>query len=360
MRVGVNGRVFSVSEPGGSPVAGINLTKHLAQIDGIEVVVFGHGNLREQFEAASIVSSYLPVNSQVYGIVWEQTVLRRLVRKYDIDVLLCPNNNGVLTECSVPVVTWLHDIFTYKGDVPIAYKILQRFRFPRVLSASDAVATVSEFTKSEIQNEFSVAEEKLSVVPNGVQDIFHSQESTPLALPDKYILFVGNLNTRKNIPVLIESFRILKKDHRLPHKLVIIGPGEKSFYNYPIDEVNQEGIEVLGYVDTLELKYAYKQADVFLFPSLYEGFGMVALEAMACGTPVVAGDRASLPEVLGEGALLVDPEDTTAIATAVERVLSEESLRESLVERGYKQTEKYTWDRAAEKMGAVLEEVVDL
>ena len=356
MRVGINARVFSVSEPGGSPVAGINLTEEILKSDRVETVLFGNNDLNQRFPKAEVVSSYFPVNSQMYGVVWEQTVLRQIIKKHDIEALLCPNNNGIIIKPDTHMLTWLHDIYTYKGDVATSYKLLQRLRMPRVLSNSDTIVAVSEFTKSEIVDTFGTPEEKISVVPNGVQNVFFGDDSTPVGLPDEYLLYVGDLNTRKNIPRLIEAFNELRSEYGIPHDLVLIGPESKSFYNYPIVDVDNDDIHNFGFVSKLELKYAYENAAVFLFPSLYEGFGMAALESMACGTPVVAGNRASLPEVLDNAAILVNPEDPSKIAEETYNLLVDQQLRSKLVRRGSDRASQYTWKKSANRMIDIIEQ----
>jgi glycosyltransferase involved in cell wall biosynthesis len=132
------------------------------------------------------------------------------------------------------------------------------------------------------------------------------------------------------------------KEYDISHKLVLVGKNENNIFgSIPFDK---ENVTVTGYVTEGELKYAYEQADVFLFPSVHEGFGLPPLEAMACGTPVVASSAASLPEVVGDAGILINPEDTEEFANAILRIIQNNDHRNDLVEKGYRRTKTFTWE----------------
>lgn len=354
MKIGVNARVFSVSEPGGAGQAAISLVRALADRSDTELTLFGHGSIDSEFDLP-VKDTGFYYDSQVYGFIWEQTVLPYLVEKSCVDVFLCANMNGPIRSIDTPVVTFVHDVFRYIGDVSLFDKVQQHIRLPLILSNSDEIVTVSEFSKSEINKHLGVSRGEISIVQNGIDQMFLTDESaTCIDLPKDYLLFVGGKNARKNIPGLLESFHILINEFGIGEELVIIGPSERSFHNYPLEDIDQENVHLPGFVTQAELKFAYENAKVFVFPSFYEGFGMAPLEAMACGTPVVASDRASMPEVLDDAAELVDPTHPQKIAEAVNRLLVDSEYRNTLSQKGKQRAQRFSWDRSAEKLMYIL------
>jgi glycosyltransferase involved in cell wall biosynthesis len=175
-------------------------------------------------------------------------------------------------------------------------------------------------------------------------------------LPDQFILYEGNIEPRKNLIRLFRAFAQLD----VPHKLVIVGA--KGWKYQPIfDEVRRLGIgkDILftGFVDDVDLPSVYAMADAFVFPSLYEGFGLPPLEAMAAGCPVVCSGTTSLPEVVGNAAILINPYDVQEIATAMKEVLSNARLRDDMICAGKKRAKQFSWDKAAKQTLEVYEEV---
>jgi glycosyltransferase involved in cell wall biosynthesis len=229
---------------------------------------------------------------------------------------------------------------------------------PRAASAADAVVTVSTFSKRELLDTLDVPPSAVHVVYNGIDPLFLSgDEGSPLDLSEPYILFVGAMNPRKNVARLVEAFDRAKRRLDLPHELVLIGPTDKAIFKR-IDVATTDGIVLPGFVAEAELKYVYTNADAFVYPSLYEGFGLPPLEAMACGTPVVTSNVSSLPEVVGDAAELVDPTSVATISDGIERVLTDDVYRHNLVQRGYERSETFSWERAGERTLSVLQSVV--
>lgn len=232
---------------------------------------------------------------------------------------------------------------------------------PRAVARAHRVLADSENTKRDLIELLRVAEEKISVVPAGVETRFRPVRDTiRLAevqkrynLPDWFILSVGTLEPRKNLTRLITAYAQMRRQTGLPHALVLAGkPG--WLYEGIYDQVTQEGLEdhvrFTGFIDDADLPALYTLADLLAFPSLYEGFGLPPLEAMACGTPVVCSNNSSLPEAVGSAALLVDPTDVDGLADAMARVLGNASLRARLGDLGRAQAARFTWDAAARKL----------
>ncbi|MGQ9491757.1 MAG: glycosyltransferase family 4 protein [Anaerolineae bacterium] len=232
---------------------------------------------------------------------------------------------------------------------------------PRSVARACRVLADSESTKADLVELLGVEAEKISVVPAGVDARFRPVRDTlKLAqvrqryrLPEWFILFVGTLEPRKNLPRLITAYAQMRRHTGLPHQLVIAGkPGwlYEGIYEQVVKEGLSENVHFIGFVADDDLPALYTLADLLAFPSLYEGFGLPPLEAMACGTPVVASNRASLPATIGSAGLLVDPEDTDALADALARVLGNASLRIRLADLGRAQAARFTWQAAAERL----------
>jgi glycosyltransferase involved in cell wall biosynthesis len=234
--------------------------------------------------------------------------------------------------------------------------------------AARKVIAVSDATKDDLVQTLHVPAGKIAVVHHGVRpDLRRPPEPviaatlTRLAIPRPYILFLGTVQPRKNLQRLIRSFRRVVAAG-LPHALVIAG--RLGWLAEPIQaEVAAQGltgrVHFTGYVADDDVPTLYAGADAFAFPSLYEGFGMPALEAMACSVPVVASNTTSLPEIVGDAGLLVDPLDEAAIADALIAVLRDDTLRARLIAAGTTRVSRFSWERCARETLAVLEAMSD-
>lgn len=232
---------------------------------------------------------------------------------------------------------------------------------PRSVERAARVLADSESTRRDLVDLLGVPEEKICVVPAGVEPRFRPVRDTVRLsavrsrydLPQWFILSVGTLEPRKNLARLIAAYAQLRRQTGLPHALVIAGR-EGWLYQGIYEQVAKEGlaehVRFTGFVADDDLPALYTLADLLAFPSLYEGFGLPPLEAMACGTPVVASNNSSLPEAVGAAALLVEAEDGEALADAMARVLGNANLRVRLADLGRAQAARFTWDAAARKL----------
>lgn len=230
---------------------------------------------------------------------------------------------------------------------------------------SEKVIAVSEFTSREVHELLQVPTEKICVVPcapSFAPGIVPLQElSKKYGIDTPYLLYVGTIEPRKNLVRLIRAFERLKRETGITHQLVLAGGNgwnNEEIYCTAMDSPYAKDILFIGFVSAEEKNALYQNADVFVFPSLYEGFGIPPLEAMHFGCPVVTSDAASLPEVVGSAACLVNPLDDVSIAEGIFRVLHDEDYRKSLVAEGSRQEKKYTWDASAAKLTRLCREIL--
>lgn len=218
------------------------------------------------------------------------------------------------------------------------------------------IIVVSSFTATELQKYLGLPAERFCVVHQGVSPDFHPHTQAESAAirqrflreGERMLLHVGHTQPRKNLPTLLQALALLRQQG-IQGILVQIGGQADASQKQLVQELELEQVvHFVGYVPDQDLATFYSAADVFVFPSLYEGFGMPVLEAMACGTPVVASNAASLPEVVGDAALTVDPRDAEGLAEAIERVLSDLALAAELRQRGLVRAGRFTWERTAQ------------
>lgn len=363
MKIGINGAILCTPEPGGVARVAIEISKQLAKKSD-QTLIFSHDLSKERLDGIPVDSFGYLSQSRSFGLLWEQLVLPIKSRQKDIDVLYSPTPYVPLPPTPCPCVITIHDVSSLQEYSAGWYNEYEKISLPILSDRADVVLTISEFSKSEIHSKLNIPEQDIRVVPNGVSDHFFSNDSegASISLPDKYILYVGSVGKRKNVSGLIESFRYLKSNRNIPHKLVLIGPEDDSTNTSGIVSDNFESAENsiirFGYLPKTKLKKAYTAADLFVFPSLYEGFGIPPLEAMACETPVVASDQTAIPEVLGSAAKYVDPYDTEDMAEGIYEVLTNEELEKTLIQRGRERAEQFRWENSADQLMEILTDIV--
>lgn len=272
------------------------------------------------------------------------------------------------TDHLLPYFRRIRTVFTLHDLIPLLFpefhlplnRWFLNLMFPRFLRRADAIVAVSECTKKDAIRIYGTPEEKITVIYNGVDARFHPVRDAETLrrvraayrLPEAYILYVGTIEPRKNLARLLDAYHALRQAG-YPHKLAIVGA--KGWLYQPVfDRIAALGLqdEVIfpGYIADEDLPAVYSGAALFAFPSLYEGFGIPPLEAMACGVPTLVSDTSSLPEVVGDAALQVSPTDTGAIKAGMERILSDAALARQLAGRGPERARMFTWDKAARQL----------
>jgi glycosyltransferase involved in cell wall biosynthesis len=359
MKLGISGRTFTFAEPGGAAQMGVKQARELSGHVG-DLTVFGHDNIRDHLEGVTVESTGYVVDSLAFGLVWEQVLLPSIGARRDLDVLYCPNTYCPATATSFGKVITVHGLPSFRGYSSGPYARFRRAVLPRVVRAADEVVVVSEYLREELIDRFDVDPGDVRVVYNAVDPVYlDGSGGRPIpGLPEKYILYVGAMSENKNVEGVVRAFQILKERWDLGHKLVLIG----SMSNFTISSVDMEefgeNIFLPGYVhDERKLKYAYENADVFVFPSFYESFGLPPLEAMACGTPVVVSNGTALPEISGEAAHQVDPDNIEQIAEVIQRIVSDDQYARELADAGKERAAEFTWKSTIDRLEAILREV---
>jgi len=233
---------------------------------------------------------------------------------------------------------------------------------------ADAIIAISEHTKKDLVNIAGAPEELVTVTPLAADpDLRPVTDKSTLdkvrrkyKLPADYILFLGSLEPRKNVAALIKAYAGLAEGYKKKYHLVIAGA--RGWLNSPVhDTIKKFGLldktNFPGYVDREDLSALYSMADCFVYPSLYEGFGLPVLEAMACGAPVITSNTSSMPEVAGSAALLINPLDEGELTTALEKILANKPLREEMRKKGFIQEKKFSWERCAAETLEVYKKV---
>lgn len=288
-----------------------------------------------------------------HGHAWEQLDLPTFLRRSGSPLLL-----GLATTGPVryrPQIVAHHDITYVRHPESFArsFRLLYRVLIPSVLRSSARVITVSDFSAAEIAQHYRVPRSKLRIVPNAVSPGFVGPGSAhDEGVP--YLLAVSSPNRHKNFGALLAAFR----DAELTHirRLVIVGSQGRAFHSAASGRL-EDNVRFLGRVGDADLASLYRGATAFAFPSLYEGFGIPPLEAQGLGTPVLASRSASLPNVLGDSALWVDPRDVDDIRRGIERLDRDEELRIELSRRGQLNAQRFSWSASARMVADVVDEV---
>jgi glycosyltransferase involved in cell wall biosynthesis len=333
-----------------------NLLSHFAVSD-IQFVVFCQD---EEKDAIPLSDSFTLVSANMNPLASHgRAPFRNLVEKSGVDLLHVPSP-WAPTPLSVPLVSTVHDVtpLLYPRSLPQILRLRYKRQLGRTLQEARRVITVSQISFSALSAYAGVDAAKVRVIHNGVSERFRPQTApeTLLAvrrrygLPERFVFWVGDFRPEKNLAFLIQGWARLHKKLPDPLPLVLAGAQTGDFPKVK-KEVDRHGIEgsVLfpGFIRDDDLPALYSAATVFVFPSLYEGFGLPPLEAMACGTPCVVSNSSSLPEVTGSAALLFNPTSLDDFESCMLRVLTEPELYERLRQDGLRQSTLFPWSKAA-------------
>ncbi len=347
-----------------------NLLRQLARLDAdSEYVLFCRKEDRDALAALGPNFRISVDSASPYSVREQASIPAHLMRER-VDVYHSPHYVlPPLVPCRavVTIHDCIHLMFPQYLPNRLAYAYAKMFMW-WAAHRSARVLTVSEASKRDILHYFDIPRDKVTVIHNGIDERFRvpppesevHRVRERFQLQEQFILYAGNVKPHKNVERLIDAFHILHTNGFEHLKLLIIGSDiskyatlRRAIHTHDLHKY----VRFLGFVSDETLAALYRLAAVFVFPSLYEGFGFPPLEAMASGTPVVASNLSSLPEVLGDAALLVDPYDANAIADAIRRVLLDDSLRRDLSARGLKKVQDYSWEEAARRVRQIYDEV---
>jgi glycosyltransferase involved in cell wall biosynthesis len=290
------------------------------------------------------------------AFVWDQWQLPQALNKEGIDVFYSPYYKiPLLKPCRTisAILDLMYLTFEpyYKG-LPIWAKLYYSIFGKAFAKRADVILTCSLYSKGEIKQVYGIADQKIKVIPLSVSDIYYP-EAGPVPVDGRYILYVGNFKLHKNVSNIIKAFALIAAD--FPDlKLVLAGPKEHT-YEILETQVNEYGLTqrvvFLGKITEKDNpRFLYSKAKLVIMPSWFEGFGLPALEAMACGVPVVAANTTSIPEVVKDAGLLVSPDDTRAMADAIKLILNDEDLRKKIIAKGLEYSKEYKPSSIARQM----------
>lgn len=350
MKIFVNSR-FLTQKITGSQRFAIEISKQIKKLSPDRFVFIAPRNVIHKELAKELDVKIAGINT---GHIWEQIDLPLYLKNQGYPLLLNLVNtapiyyeNKIIT---IMDVSWKHFPNTFSKNFYIWYKFL----IPKILKSSKFIFTLSEFSKNDLKTQFNIEGSKIEIISCAVSDNFKYLNLQR----EKVILSVASLQPYKNIEGLVKSFILLKSNGKFSDfKLVLIGGyNKKVFADTNIFELskNRDDIIFTGYLSDEKLVEYYNKAFLFAFPSFFEGFGIPPLEAMSCGCPCVVSNVASLPEVCGDAAYYVNPYSIEDIAGGIEKVLSDENLREDLIKKGFENVKRFSWEESAKKFLGVI------
>jgi glycosyltransferase involved in cell wall biosynthesis len=369
MRIGIDATALP-PRPVGAGNYIIELIRYLERLDGAdEFVIFAQPHGRELIGVPARPGFEWVLTSErspAQRLVWEQAAFPRLVARARLHLLHSPHYTRPLSLPCASVVTF-HDMTFFL--FPHLHTLSKRLYFPQAirLSARKANALIadSESTRQDAIRLLGISPERIYTVPLGVSPAFHpvldAQQFQVVrqrySLPERFILYVGLVEPRKNLPMLLHAYQRLQEQFHIQAAgdtppLVIVGR-----FGWNVEHVFElvdalkikEKVHFSGYIPAEDLPIVYNLAEVFVYPSLYEGFGLPPLEAMACGTPVITTAVSSMPEHVGEAGLLIPPQDEGALSQALVRILQDPELSRQLSKKGPERAAQFSWNRTAQE-----------
>ncbi|MEM7481635.1 MAG: glycosyltransferase family 1 protein [Acidobacteriota bacterium] len=357
-----------VPEPTGIGVYTERLLEALAERGTFELLGLAHKppTHADQLTAAGVA---LEDQSSPLGVLWQQVRLPLRLRRGDVDLVWSP----ILTLprwCPVPAVATVHDLTAI--HVPAAHTAKVRWSLRPFLRSTlrqaRFVVTLSQAAAEDLKAFERSCADRLRVVPPGVEPAFAPAPPARIATmrnslgaPEGYWLFAGTLEPRKNVGALVDAWLDLRQ--RRPDVPPLVIAGGAGWGSDPLAQriasLRDQGLHHVGRVPRARLVELFQGASLFVFPSLYEGFGLPPLEAMACAVPVVTTDRSSLPEVVGEAGVLFDPDKPNALTEALEGLLDDPRRAAALGEAGQRRAQAFTWQKTAEGMERIFLEALD-
>ncbi len=370
MKIAIDTRSATLHQGTGIGTYTNNLISELISLNSKdEFTLFCTGKFNENFNKKN---TNIVFSSGRHGGFYEKYYIPSVLNKIHTDLYHIPQNGiGFNFDTKIPTVVTIHDLIPYIMPETVGKSYLERFLrdMPNIISNSCGILTVSEYSKKDILKFFSFyPEDKIFVTPLAANTNFKplnkneckSYVENTYCVKDPYILYIGGFSLRKNVLGLIKAFSKVYKDLNKPYKLLLGGPlkdeGEKLL-TYVKENNLKDKIVFCGYLEDEILPVLYSGCDAFVYPSFYEGFGLPPLEAMSCKAPVITSSLTSIPEVTGDSAILINPNNIDELEAALAKLLNDENLKAILSQKGYLRSLEFNWRKTAKNTARAYEQL---
>jgi len=369
MRIAIDARGINFYSGTGIGTYTENVLKNLVNIDTTNNYhIYWSGN---NYESIKKENCKIVMTSKKHQRFFEDHYFPANLSSEKIDIYHMPQNGiGYSEEISCKKIITIHDLIPYVMPETVGKGYLLKFlkEMPLIIGGCDGIITVSEFSKRDILKFFPIDEKKIFVTPLAADKKYTPLDkvlcknflSDEYNIVDPFILYLGGFSERKNVVSVLTAFSKIYSDLNKKYKLVIVG-GYKDSSQRLVKLTNElkicNDVIFTGFVPEEHLPIFYNCCDTFVYPSFYEGFGLPPLEAMNCGTPVIASNLTSIPEVVGDAGILINPYDISELSLAIGNLLSNENLREELSHKGLKRAEEFSWQSTAQNTLKVYENV---
>jgi glycosyltransferase involved in cell wall biosynthesis len=330
-----------------------------------EVVVLGNKDEILKFDWSNKIE-IIEFNCKIYLFTEQIKYLQKIPR---CDIYWCPHFNAPLLPIKAKkMIVTIYDVNHLANPIYFSFlkRIWAKILYINAAKKSNIILTISEFSKSEIIKYLKVEEQKIEIVSCGVNPNFSlitASKETLSSLPNKYFLFVGNVKPHKNLITLLKAYNKLNARVKQEYKLVILGKMEgfvtndNQIFKYIENNNLSSFVHFTGYISDSEVPSIYKNATIFVFPSLYEGFGLPILEAMVCEVPVISSNKASLPEVGGNAVLYFEPLNENSLAELIIQLTGNKEMQLDLIEKGKKRVKHFTWESVISRHSKIMKKL---
>lgn len=349
-----------------------NLLKHLLNIDSENNYnLYWSG---DNFEDYRKDNTKIIMTSKKHQRFFQVNYFPSNLKKENIDLYHVPQNGiGLYKDIECKTVCTIHDLIPYIMPETVGRGYLLKFlkEMPDIISNSTGILTVSQYSKDDILRYFPIDPDKIFVTPLAANKCYKPLDKelckrfilNKYNIKDPFILYLGGFSDRKNVDSLIKAFSKVYKDLDKEHKLVILGSYRDSSQKLVklVDDLNMEDkIIFAGFIPNEDLPSFYNACEAFVYPSLYEGFGLPPLEAMSCKAPVISSNLTSIPEVVGDCGILIDPYKPDSLRDAMGTLLNDDDLKDTLAIKGYLHSKNYSWENTAKKTLEAYEKIYEL
>lgn len=350
MKIGIDGSRAFIKNRTGVEEYSYQVVKHLMnKLNEHEVVLY----IRKEQNVNLKLPSSWKIKKINFPYLWTQVGLSIELLFHPVDKFFVPAHTVSIIHPRNTIVT-IHGLEyeIFSQGYSFWARMYMRWSIKNSCKWAKKIIAVSQNTKKDLMRLYKVVENKITVIYEGYDDELQNFKTYK-----PWLLFVGRLEERKNIIGIIRAYEILKEKYKIPHRLILAGK-----FGYGSEKIKQEldnvncadDIILPGFVKDEDKFSLIKNADVFLFPTFYEGFGIPILEAQSVGVPVVASNNSSIPEVAGNSAILVDPHNAEEIADATYKLISDKNLRDDIIKRGYENVKRFSWEKCASKIADLL------